>query len=79
MSDSALTQLSQAQISPPQFVSQVAAEIKGDAEKFNLIPGAGPLEAWAVERLQAFLAPRVSPTIAGLIVHALQGKLGLPQ
>lgn len=74
---SLLTQLIHGQISPAEFITKAAAEIKKDAGFFASLPFGKTIEGWAVDALGRLLAQHFSPTIVELIVSELKEALGL--
>lgn len=57
------------------FIATAAADIRADAAVIAKIPGAAPLEDWALEQLQALLATRFSPTIVALAMVCLRAQI----
>ncbi len=78
MTASALARLEAGQIGLAEFVTTVAGEIRADAARFAAVPGAVRLEDWALSQLQMFLATRLTPTVAELVVAALRRELASP-
>lgn len=72
MTTSILDQLAAGTIQAPAFIDTVAKDLKAAA------PFIGPVESWALGALERWLATRIPPTVAALIVNDILTNLDLP-